>query len=235
MGATAIVSYPLAWCLDRFGGRKDDLALFTNEELGIVIEQHDKTERNGGNLGQDASRIMQGALKLDARKIGSEIPSVPMLPRQDEDIEKADLTVVQGMIVKWSAVKAVRIDDRIDSAFIEKIRSWAYSRIPVIGSTGKEQSTDAFDASKWSEDTRVYGFFHVKVCVAFCLPGQLTDAVQSLIGLNIINDDTSSLVRDLPMYPLPIVREDMSVYELLNMFQTGMSRFVVRFSVCEFD
>ncbi len=33
----------------------------------------------------------------------------------------------------------------------------------------------------------------------------------------------------MPLYPLPIVREDMSVYELLNMFQSGMSRYVTSY------
>lgn len=33
-------------------------------------------------------------------------------------------------------------------------------------------------------------------------------------------------VKDLPLHPLPIVRENMSVYELLDMFQLGMSRYV---------
>jgi metal transporter CNNM len=31
-------------------------------------------------------------------------------------------------------------------------------------------------------------------------------------------------VRDLPLYPLPIIHEDMAVYDLLNIFQLGMSR-----------
>ena len=50
---------------------------------------------------------------------------------------------------------------------------------------------------------------------------------KNLIGIDINgkrNDDEPLLVKDLPLYPLPIVREDMSVYELLNMFQLGMAR-----------
>lgn len=176
MGVTAVISYPLAWCLDRIGGRRDDLGLFTIEELGKLIEYHEKSEKNGGNLGQDASRVMQGALKLDARKIGGEIPSVPMPPHIEQDVEKADLIVVEGMIVKWTAVKVVRVDEPVDEAFIKKIRSWAYSRIPVIGSTGKQPTTDSSDVASWSENTRIHGFFHIKVCYIL-YPWPTTDGV----------------------------------------------------------
>lgn len=34
-------------------------------------------------------------------------------------------------------------------------------------------------------------------------------------------------MKDLPLYPLPIIRDDMSVYELLYMFQLGMSRMAI--------
>jgi metal transporter CNNM len=230
MGFTAIISLPLAWCLDRICGPKDALELFTNEELAGLIRHHEKSEKQGGSVGQDASRVMLGALKLDTRKVGGEIAAIPEPQDKEQDIEKADLKVVEGMIVKWSAVKTVYMDDRVDEAFIKKIRSWSYSRIPVIGTTGKERKHHRSDACNWSEDTRIYGFFHIKVHM-FPLLFQLTDIVQSLIGLDVRfpeNPETPFLVKDLPLYPLPIVKEDMSVYELLNMFQTGMSRFVSR-------
>jgi metal transporter CNNM len=35
------------------------------------------------------------------------------------------------------------------------------------------------------------------------------------------------LVRDLPLYPLPIVRDNMKIYDLLNIFQMGMSRIAI--------
>jgi metal transporter CNNM len=38
------------------------------------------------------------------------------------------------------------------------------------------------------------------------------------------DSENGLLVKDLPLYPLPIIQEDMAVYDLLNMFQLGMSR-----------
>lgn len=55
---------------------------------------------------------------------------------EEQDIEKADVAVTQGIVVKWTSVKSVDIDDVVDAAFIKKIKSWSYSRIPV---TGKSQ------------------------------------------------------------------------------------------------
>lgn len=53
------------------------------------------------------------------------------------------------------------------------------------------------------------------------------DFDENLIGIDISgkrNEDEPLLVKDLPLYPLPIVRDDISAYELLNMFQLGMAR-----------
>lgn len=57
--------------------------------------------------------------------------------------------------------------------------------------------------------------------------------LSDLLPQNIIGIDTKTpakaenklRVKDLTIYPLPIVRADMSVYELLNLFQLGMSRY----------
>lgn len=56
----------------------------------------------------------------------------------------------------------------------------------------------------------------------------LADALQSLIGLHVDSkrkEDDPLLVKDLPLSPVHIVRDDMDVYTLLNMFQLGMSRY----------
>ncbi|KUJ07276.1 uncharacterized protein LY89DRAFT_766407 [Mollisia scopiformis] len=214
MFITAIISFPLAWLLDTIAGQKDQTEIFTNEELGGIIRHHEKSEKHGGDLGQDTSRIMLGALKLDSREVGGEIAAVPEPANDEKDLEKADLVVVDGMIVKWSAVKAIRIDERVDEAFVKKIRGWSYSRIPVIGTAGKEREHEQADTMEWTENTRIHGFLHIK----------------SLIGIDIKfpeNPETPLLVKDLDLYPLPIVREDMSVYELLNLFQSGMSRMAL--------
>lgn len=63
MWLTAIVSFPLAWLLDNLGaGRKEVLDVFTNEQLGVIIKYHERSERRGGNLSPDATRIILGML-----------------------------------------------------------------------------------------------------------------------------------------------------------------------------
>jgi len=41
---------------------------------------------------------------------------------------------------------------------------------------------------------------------------------QCLIGLNI---ESKTLVRDLPLYPVPIIQENMAVYDVLKLFQAS--------------
>ncbi|RDL36069.1 uncharacterized protein BP5553_06681 [Venustampulla echinocandica] len=121
-----------------------------------------------------------------------------------------DPTDIPGMTVKWAAVKTVDINDTVDEDFIRTIKSWSYTRIPVIGK--RERKVNRPD--HW-EGTKIFGFLHVKY----------------LIGMDIrASDDgghTRLLVKDLPLNPLPIVNEDMSIYELLNMFQLGISRMAI--------
>lgn len=57
----------------------------------------------------------------------------------------------------------------------------------------------------------------------------ISNYVQNLIGVHTGKGDDRGharlLVKDLPLNPLPIVNNDMSIYELLNMFQLGISRY----------
>jgi len=53
------------------------------------------------------------------------------------------------------------------------------------------------------------------------------DTLQNLVGIDLKNSQAGGMVlhvKDLPLYPIPIVRDSMSVYELLDLFQLGMSR-----------
>jgi metal transporter CNNM len=162
MWLTAIVSYPLSWLLDSSCGPCEERGIFTNDELAILIKYHERADKHGGQLGQDATRIILGALNLDARKIGGDITNTPEKTQaeNEKDVEKADVVVVQGMIVKWSAVKTVNINDAVDKAFIEKVKSWSYSRIPVIGNdTNDENNVRSLD---WAGN-KIFGFFHIKV------------------------------------------------------------------------
>lgn len=80
----------------------------------------------------------------------------------ERDAEKADLVVVQGMIVKWHMVKTININEKVDRSFM-KVRMWSYSRIPVIGQSEDQENRDVVDLSDWN-GTKIFGFLHIKVC-----------------------------------------------------------------------
>jgi metal transporter CNNM len=165
MWLTAIVSYPLAWLLDTVAGRKYGHGLFNNDEMAGVIKYHRLSEQNGGTLGPDAARVMLGALRLDSREIGGDIAVIPANNIEDEnDLEKADLVVLQGLIVQWSAVKTIDLDDVVDEAFIAKVTGWSYSRIPVIGNPESHEikADSSSMAYRW-EGKQIFGFLHIKV------------------------------------------------------------------------
>jgi metal transporter CNNM len=153
----------------------------------------------------------------------------PSFELTEKDVEKADILVVHGMIVKWSAVKTANIDEVVDEAFLKKIKSWSYSRIPVIGKSSKEISERSSKQSDW-ESTRIYGFLHIKVRSSprFCYTlFNCSQVSQNLIGIDIKAKQglgNGLFVKDLPLYPLSIIRDDMPDYGLLSIFQLGMSR-----------
>jgi metal transporter CNNM len=167
MFITAIISWPLAWLLDHLAckSQKDEYGVFSNHDLGTLVRHHERSEKNGGKLGQDASRIMLGALSLDSRKVGGEIHAFPRPSCDDheQDTEKADLVVVHGLIVQWHMVKTIDINEKVDSAFIKKVRMWSYSRIPVVGESEDEENKEAAELSSWN-GRKIFGFLHIKVC-----------------------------------------------------------------------
>ncbi|PVH70262.1 hypothetical protein DL98DRAFT_620045 [Cadophora sp. DSE1049] len=215
MWTTCFITFPLGWLLDKLQMKKDRVGIFTNDELRAVIQFHEQSEKRGGRLGQDAARIMLGALKLDCQRIGRGNTQTSRSVTDEQDVEKADLVPDQSIIVKWGAVKTIDINDTVDEAFIKKVQSSSYSRIPVIGKPPQATNQDdrSSEAKAW-EGNRVYGFLHVK----------------NLVGIDTktpAKTENKLKVKDLALYPLPIVRADMSVYELLNLFQLGMSRMAV--------
>jgi metal transporter CNNM len=164
MWITAIISYPLALILDFIiGARKDRNEVFTNNQLAILMKSQERSENNPvGKLGKDATRVVLGALNLDGRRIDRVMADPPEQPSDadEKDVEKAEISVVHGMIVKWYAVKTIDINEPVDQDFIDKIRSWSYSRIPVIGKSGGK----ATQSEIW-EGTKIFGFLHIKVRV----------------------------------------------------------------------
>ena len=174
MFLTAAISWPISWLMDNVTTKKDNYGIFTNDQLGALIKFHERHEKHGGQLGLDTSRIMLGALNLDGCRIGGATARLPNPASSDneKDVEKAELSTIQGMIVGWHAVKTVNINESVDKAFIKKITSWSYSRIPVIGEsrTGKEKENRPMAPDSW-EGTKIFGFLHIKVGVPL-LPSQ---------------------------------------------------------------
>jgi metal transporter CNNM len=140
---------------------------------------------------------MLGALKLDGRRVGCNICIVG-------DPEKA-ADGVASMITAWSTVTTIDIDQVIDQNFMTKLKN-PYSRIPVVSREGK-----------------VFGYLHVKVtrpCLN-CVIGSDT-ILQSLVSTKL-----GTHVRDLPLCSIPIVQADLTVYEVLDMFQREHSRIAI--------
>jgi metal transporter CNNM len=165
MWFTGIISYPLARLLDSLVGRSDGHGLFTREEIAAIIKYHNLSDNKSGTIGPDAVRVMLGALNLDSRKILGDISLIPEGSTEDEvDMEKADLVIHRGLIVHWSAVKTVNIDEVVDEGFIAKVTGWPYSRIPVTGDPEIDgtQDTPTVKDYRW-EGKHIFGFLHVKV------------------------------------------------------------------------
>ncbi|OBT64497.1 hypothetical protein VE03_05344 [Pseudogymnoascus sp. 23342-1-I1] len=188
--------------------------MYTTEQLSVLIKLHERQEKHGGHLGPDAGRVARGALDLDCRTLeksplGGFYDSKSIITDGAGDPEKADHTT-SGIIVPWSAVKFIRIDDLVNEQFITKIKQFSYSRIPVVGNEELLTIAPTYNGHSPS-DQRIFGFLHIK----------------TLLGLDLQNNGKEIRVRDLPLYPLPIVRDDLPLYDLLNMFQLGISRMAV--------
>lgn len=145
---------------------KKDPTVLTGDQLSALITSHERGDEHGGKLGKDATRVMLGALNLDGRRIDrvfSDHPEQPFVG-DEKDIEKAERFVVHGMVVSWYAVHTIDINEPVDRDFIEKVRGWSYSRIPVVD----KSNPGAFKGIK------IFGFLHIKVCLPngdrFCLP-----------------------------------------------------------------
>lgn len=170
MWITCILSWPLAKILERCSGGRDETSVFSNDELAGLIKYHERSEKHGGSLGQDSARVILGALSLDGHKIGANFSPFPEIQdngSKDCDIERADLVVTPGMIVNWSAVKTVDVDECVDKNFMEKVISWSYSRIPVVGEAQMELAEPGRNPSNhpsW-DSKKIFGFLHIKVCM----------------------------------------------------------------------
>lgn len=166
MWLTGVVSWPLSFVLDRLTLPKERSPMYTTEQLSVLIRLHERQEKHGGHLGPDAGRVARGALDLDSRSLekspllGAFYDNKSMTENTG-DLEKAGHTN-SDIIVPWSAVKFIRIDDPVNEQFITKIKQLSYSRIPVIGNENL-LAVAPIDNGNASNDQRIFGFLHVKV------------------------------------------------------------------------
>lgn len=132
------------------------------EQLGILIKFHERAEKHGGLLGPDAGRVMRGALDLDHRTLRGDCQlSFEKDKALLTDVEKGE-TLKSEIIVPWSSVRCVSVNEEVTKDLVQRIKGWAYSRIPVVGDLEAACSESAKCCAGW-EDQKVYGFLHVKV------------------------------------------------------------------------
>jgi metal transporter CNNM len=162
MWLTCIISWPLSYLLDKISGSQPDRGIYTLEQLEILIKFHERVEKHGGLLGPDASRVMRGALDLDRRTLRGEYqPSFGKGKAPLADVEKGE-AAESDILVPWSSVRCISVNEEVTKELILRIKSWAYSRIPVVGNlkAGGDESADC--CGDWN-DQKVYGFLHIKV------------------------------------------------------------------------
>lgn len=136
--------------------------MYTNEQLGALVRLHERREKNGGTVSPDAGRVVRGALDLDSRTLEkSYLRSTVEVNGDTFDLEKTGYSR-SDIIVPWSAVKRVNINDEVTEKFVMKIKEWSYSRIPVLGNNESPKSEPTEMEHGWNGQ-RIFGFLHVKV------------------------------------------------------------------------
>ncbi len=176
MYLTSPLTYPLSWVLDRCTVPKRERGMYSNEQLSWLLRMHERGEKHGGAVGPDAGRVMRGALEMDGRTMEKEYARKSLEDGLDAkpdavwDIEKSGNSAryePEGkfeVVVPWSQVKYIGVDDEVDTEFVNKLKGWAYSRIPVVGDNSgvKKPKSLHGDDGEW-QGQRVFGFLHIKV------------------------------------------------------------------------
>lgn len=78
-----------------------------------------------------------------------------------KDFEKPDDVAVQSLIVKWSEVKTIDINEKVNMDFVKRMGTSPYSRILVVGDSEDEERRWT-PSSPW-KGNKIFGFLHVKV------------------------------------------------------------------------
>jgi metal transporter CNNM len=163
MWLTSLISWPISMLLDKMAPPKENRDIYTNDQLSVLMKFHERAEKHGGDLGPDAGRIIRGALEMDGRTIGTAYRHLLGKSRsgghQQFDVEKGYYGK-PTVIIPWSAVRYVDINEEVNADFITKVRNWSYIRIPVIGTLGRGTKRIEVSWDGWC----IFGFLHIKVC-----------------------------------------------------------------------
>ncbi|RDW77428.1 hypothetical protein BP6252_05481 [Coleophoma cylindrospora] len=214
MWITSPVSWTLAWVLGHCYGPAAEYTILNNAALAVLIGYHTKNAKRGGELGNNAARIIVGALELNSCSVGGAGISNERFGGKDStaiDLEKADDGHIRGVITSWSAVRTVHPDEVVNATFLKRILGWNCSRVPVVSEVRHQNGHQK--PPNWAS-MQLYGFLHIR----------------NLIGIDInraTDPGSEVLVRDLALYPLPIVQDDVQVLQVLQLFRHGMSRMVL--------
>jgi len=166
MFLTSPVSYSIAWFLDYVSGRDEKWPLFNIDQLAYVLQYHERSEKKGGLLCQDTIRVVINALRQDSCRINGDHMSADYKAPCEKDLEKVGSGRSFEIITNWYKVNYVDIDEVINESFVQKIKRWSITEIPVIS---KDTSTIAVAR-------RCYGLLHIKVFAKYksCISNTLT-------------------------------------------------------------
>lgn len=160
MWITCVISWPLSILLDRIAGTFQDKAKFTTEQLAALVRYHERSEKHGGFVGPEAGRIARSALYLEGQTLRSHRTGL-FNAHPEADIE-SEASKISDIIIPWNHVRYVNINDEVTNEFIQRIRKWAYSRLPVLGD-GDEEDCDPDHQNLCWNGQRLCGFLHIKV------------------------------------------------------------------------
>jgi hypothetical protein len=91
--------------------------------------------------------------------------------------------VLQELLVHWSDVKTVDIDDVVDDKFMSRVNDWSNSCIPVLGKHEfqKVEMDPATVEYRW-EGRQLFGFLHIKVGIDPALEVKIAGLFLLMVG-----------------------------------------------------
>ncbi|KAL7270956.1 hypothetical protein RUND412_006322 [Rhizina undulata] len=156
--------------------------LYTESELGTLIELHARQKDRGGTLSMDAVRVMQGALELEHK-------------------------TVQEIMRPLSEVKMLPIDTSLNLDRWIEYSEWNYTRVPVYDCGPTDEDEQCFANADFG-NIRIVGFIHAA-------------------DLIFVNLDNIVTLKGLALNNMPVVTGGFPVWDLMHVFQDGVSNMAI--------